>query len=54
MKYSCELTIDLPRDEVIALFDDPDNLVKWQPGLQSFEHISGEAGAAGREIPPAL
>lgn len=47
MKYTCELTIDLPRDEVVALFDDPDNLVKWQPGLQSFEHLSGEPGQPG-------
>ena len=47
MKYTCELTIDLPRDEVIALFDDPDNLVKWQPGLKSFEHLSGEPGQSG-------
>lgn len=47
MKYSCELLIDLPRDEVVALFDDPDNLVKWQPGLQSFEHLSGEPGQPG-------
>lgn len=47
MKYTCELTIDLPRDEVIALFDDADNLPKWQPGLQSFEHLSGEPGRPG-------
>ena len=47
MKYTCELTINLPRDEVIALFDDQDNLPKWQPGLQSFEHLSGEPGQPG-------
>ena len=47
MKYTCELTLNLPRDEVIALFNDPDNLSKWQPGLQSFEHVSGEAGQPG-------
>lgn len=47
MKYTCELTINLPRDEIIALFDDPDNLSKWQPGLQSFEHVSGEPGQPG-------
>ena len=47
MKYTCELLIDLPRAEVVALFDDADNLLKWQPGLQSFEHLSGEPGQPG-------
>ncbi len=47
MKYEVELIIDLPRERVIELFDNPDNLAKWQPGLQSFEHISGEAGQPG-------
>ncbi len=47
MKYSTEITINLPRDRVIELFDDPDNLSKWQPGLKSFEHLSGEAGLPG-------
>ena len=44
MKYEGKLTIGLPRQRVIDLFDDPDNLPKWQSGLQSFEHLSGEAG----------
>lgn len=47
MKYRCEIPIELPRDRVIALFDDPDNLPKWQPGLYSFEHLSGEVGQPG-------
>lgn len=47
MKYSCETTINLGRDQVIALFDDPDNLHKWQEGLVSFEHATGEYGQAG-------
>jgi len=29
MKYECELIIDLPRDRVIEMFDNPDNLSKW-------------------------
>ena len=37
----------LPRDKVIELFDNPQNLFKWQPGLQSFEHISGTPGQPG-------
>ena len=47
MKFKCELIIDLPRARVIELFDNPDNLSKWQPTLQSFELISGEAGQPG-------
>lgn len=47
MQYTTEMTINQPRDKVIALFDDPDNLPKWQPGLQSFAHISGERGQPG-------
>ena len=47
MNYECEITIDLPRDKVIDLFDNPDNLPKWQPGLQSFEQISGDFGEPG-------
>ncbi len=47
MKYTREIVIDLPRDRVIELFDDADNLPKWQDGLQSFEHMSGEPGQPG-------
>lgn len=47
MKYSLEIEIDLPRDRVIELFDNPDNIKKWQPGLVSFEHVSGEPGQVG-------
>jgi len=47
MKYTITTTIDLPRNKVIELFDNPDNLPKWQPELQSFDHISGEPGKPG-------
>ncbi|MTI19973.1 SRPBCC family protein [Fulvivirga sp. RKSG066] len=47
MKYTLEIVIDLPREEVIALFDNPENLKKWQEGLVSFEHLSGERGKPG-------
>ena len=45
--YTVEVDIDLPRDQVIELFDSVDNLYKWQPGLQSFEHVSGDPGQPG-------
>ncbi len=47
MKYTCQIDINRPIDTVIELFDDPDNLLKWMEGLQSFEHISGVAGEPG-------
>ena len=47
MKYSNEIEINLPLNKVIELFENPDNMKHWQPGLQSFEHISGTPGQVG-------
>ena len=47
MKYTLQTELDLPREKVIELFDNPDNIRKWQPGLVSFEHKSGERGRVG-------
>jgi len=47
MKYEVEVDINLPREKVIELFDNPDNLKYWQPGLISFDHLSGEPGQVG-------
>ena len=47
MKYTCKLVINLPRERVVEFFDDPDNLVQWMEGLQSFEHVSGTPGRPG-------
>jgi hypothetical protein len=47
MKYSTEIDINVPLDRVIELFDNADNLPKWQPELLSFEHLSGEPGQGG-------
>lgn len=49
MKYTVEIEINLPRERVIELFDSTENLYKWQEGLQSFEHISGEPGQVGAQ-----
>ena len=46
-KFTVEIDIDLPRERVIELFDNPDNMAKWQNGLQSFEHLSGQPGQPG-------
>ena len=47
MKYTVQNTINLPIDRVIELYDNPDNLKHWQPGLQSIELLSGEPRQAG-------
>jgi len=35
MKYEIEIDISLSRNKVIELFDNPDNMSKWQPGFVS-------------------
>ncbi len=47
MQYTTEVEINLPRERVIELFDNPGNLSKWQAGLVRFEHLSGEPGQTG-------
>lgn len=47
MKYTSEVIIDLPVNKVIELFDNSDNMFKWQKGLQSFDHVSGTPGEEG-------
>ena len=47
MRYTCEVIIDKGIDEVISLFDSFDNMKKWQPELQTIEHLSGESGQPG-------
>jgi len=47
MKYTVDIEIYLPRERVIELFDNADNMSKWMEGLQSFEHLSGEPGQVG-------
>jgi len=44
VKHSCDIEINAPRSRVVALFDNPANLVKWQPDLIKFEPISGTPG----------
>ena len=47
MRYTSEILINLPRSKVIELFDNTDNLSRWQPGLKSFTHLEGEPGEVG-------
>lgn len=47
MKYTIELSIDMPREELIQLFDKSENLSEWQEGLKSIELLEGEYGKEG-------
>lgn len=47
MEYTQEIVVNVARGRFIELFDDPDNLAKWQEGLLSFEPLSGEPGQPG-------
>jgi uncharacterized protein YndB with AHSA1/START domain len=54
MRYQLELEINVPRDRVVELFLDADNLQQWQPDLVRFEQISPgtsrEVGAKSKQI----
>ncbi|KGJ88731.1 SRPBCC family protein [Thalassotalea sp. ND16A] len=49
MNYTLEIDIDLPVQRVIELFDDSENMKRWQPDLISFEAVSGAPGQVGAE-----
>lgn len=50
MKYITEIEINLPRDEMLALLDDPRNMEHWQRGLQSYRQLAGEPGKEGARM----
>lgn len=47
MKFFLELPINRPRAEVWKIFDDPQNIVNWQPTLTQVENVSGTQGQPG-------
>ena len=47
MKYKLEIDIDLPREKVVELFDNPENLKHWQPGFVGMKHMEGTPGEVG-------
>jgi hypothetical protein len=47
MKVICTADIDAPIETVVALFDNNDNLKKWQDGFKSLTPISGTPGTEG-------
>ena len=54
MRFQLSIEIDVPRDLVVALFLDPDNLQEWQPDLVHFEMLDGATeravGVKSRQI----
>ncbi|KAB1064473.1 SRPBCC family protein [Salibacter halophilus] len=47
MKYTEEITIDLPREKTVELFSDPESMKKWMSGLKDIKVISGLPGKNG-------
>lgn len=50
MKYSTEVIIDLPREEVIKKLDNPDNMKHWQRGFIEYEQLDGSPGQEGAKM----
>lgn len=42
MKYTCQVEIDLPIEQVVKLWSDESNCSKWQDSFESIELIEGE------------
>ena len=47
MKFTCSVTINLPRKNVVDLWQDPNNLKHWQDGFIDFKHLEGDPGTVG-------
>lgn len=47
MRYSFEIAINQPLNEVIEKFTDENGLEHWMEGFQKVEHISGNSGKKG-------
>ncbi len=47
MKFSHQILINLPREEVIHKMEDPANYKHWQRGFISYKHLSGLHGNEG-------
>jgi hypothetical protein len=45
MKYTTEIDIELPREQVIELLNNPENMKYWQRRLLSYEELMGTPGA---------
>ncbi len=50
MKYTNEIIINLPLDEVIQKLDNAENMKHWQRGLVGYEQVSGTPGEEGAKM----
>ena len=50
MKYTSEIIIDLPREDVIKALDNPDNMKHWQRGLVGYKILEGTPGKEGAKM----
>tara|TARA_R100000306_G_C4358457_1_gene134022 strand:- start:110 stop:568 length:459 start_codon:yes stop_codon:yes gene_type:complete len=50
MKYTTEITINAPREEVIEKLDNPENMKHWQRGLVRYKPLNGTAGKEGARM----
>ncbi len=47
LKYTSEISVSLPRDKVVAIFEDHEQVPHWMEGFISLDAVSGEPGAEG-------
>jgi uncharacterized protein YndB with AHSA1/START domain len=47
MKFRHEIVIDVDQESVWTAFDDPGNMMAWQPALESYSRKSGRDGQPG-------
>lgn len=50
MKYTSEIIIDLPREEVIKKLDNAENMKHWQRGLVNYKFLDGIPGKVGAKM----
>ena len=49
MKFSCQVEIKSPIEQVLKLYNDVDNLKEWQDGFVSHQHLNGKPGQNGAQ-----
>jgi hypothetical protein len=47
MKYNVQVTVNIPREKFLDLFENIEFMKKWQAGFASLEVLEGEAGEEG-------
>ena len=50
MKYTSEITVNLPLKEFLEKLDNAENMKHWQTGLVSYEQLEGTLGEVGGKM----